>query len=68
MATWKYLWWELPAKAEDVAPYLDKKFANAGEHVWMKLLRTALENRMLAAINPKPVGSVDKVTDNKKGA
>ncbi|EKD42596.1 MAG: hypothetical protein ACD_73C00088G0003 [uncultured bacterium] len=46
MGEWKYLWWELPKTTDEIHDYIEKKFQYAGDHVWMKLLKSSLEKRL----------------------
>ena len=52
---WKYLWWPLPKKSEEIQPYIEKKFSLAGDHVWMKILRKSIEVRFAQSLPDGPV-------------
>lgn len=51
MSEWKYLWWEIPKTPDEIREYIEKKFQYAGDHVWMKLLKSSMAKRLDPAFN-----------------
>jgi hypothetical protein len=67
MEKWNYLWWELPQTENEIKEYIQKKFQFSGDHVWMKLLKTNVEKRLLDTIKGKSVEAISENNEKKKG-